>query len=101
TIVASTVYTLGAPLAIATTPSASQTLFGQARCPWLLAVAENHPPRVEMERLKITHLLRPKRLASRVDQWIDFGHVKLSQDGSDQHHQHHQHHLRLAKAELV
>jgi hypothetical protein len=48
-----------------------------------------------MERLKITQLERPKRLASRIDQWIDFGDAKLSQDGSDQHH------LRLAKAGLV
>ena len=58
----------------------------------MLAVAENHPPRVEMKGLKITHLERPKELAKRIDQGIDFGHAKLSQDGSDQHH------LRLAKA---
>ena len=48
------------------------------------AVAENHPPVVEITGLKIPHVERLKSLDCRIGRWIDFGDAKLPQDGADQ-----------------
>src|SRR5439155_23041695 len=50
----------------------------------MLAVTQNHPPRVESMGFKITHPEKVKGLANRLWSGADFGHVKLSQDGLGQ-----------------
>jgi hypothetical protein len=52
--------------------------------PILSAIAQNHPPKVEIRALKITHLERLKRLATQTGSRIDLGDGKSSQDGTDQ-----------------
>src|SRR5437667_3295540 len=47
------------------------------------ADGQNHPCRVEIGGLKITHLEKAKGLAKSVLRRIDFEHGELSQDGSD------------------